>query len=154
MGKPKQSASVIASNRKAYHDYEVLEKLEVGLVLTGTEIKSLRSGKVSLQEAHARIFDHELVLMGMTIPPYAQGGYNNHAPLRDRKLLAHKKEIKKLQQKMQEKGLALIPLKLYFARCWVKVELGLCRGKKLHDKRDTIKMRDVDRHIQQMTKRG
>jgi SsrA-binding protein len=147
-----QGSKTIASNRKAYHEYEVLESLQAGLMLTGTEIKSLRLGLVSLQEAHARCHAGEIHLYGMNIAPYEKGSYNNHEPLRVRKLLLHRKEIDKLAQKVKEKGLTLVPLKLYFSRCWVKVEIGLCRGKKLYDKRDALKQKSVDRDLKRLGK--
>ena len=150
--KKNTNSKTIASNRKAYHNYEVIESLEAGISLTGTEIKSIRSGKISLQEAHARILNGQVSLYGLYIAPYEQGGFVNHEPTRERKLLLHKKEIAKLEAKTQEKGLTLIPLKLYFSRCWAKVELGLCRGKKQYDKRESIKAREQNRTIQRLAK--
>lgn len=153
-GSGKKPSRTIASNRKAYHDYEILESLEAGISLTGTEIKSIRTGKISLQEAHARIHNGQVSLYGLYIAPYEQGGFVNHEPTRERQLLLHKKEIAKLEAKTQEKGLTLIPLKLYFSRCWVKVELGLCRGKKQYDKRETIKAREQKRTLQRLVKQN
>lgn len=146
------AGGLIASNRKAYHEYEVLESLEVGIALTGTEIKSVRQGKLSLNEAHARVMKGQVTLYGLNIPPYDQGTYNNHEPLRARQLLLHKREIEKLAELTQEKGLTLIPLKLYFSRCWVKLQLGVCRGKKLYDKRESIKAREQDRQLRRDAK--
>jgi SsrA-binding protein len=146
------SGRVAISNRKAYHEFTVLESLEVGIALTGTEIKSLRKGRASLNEAHARIEKGEMWLYGLNISPYEAGTYNNHDPLRARRLLLHKKQIIKFHQAVQEKGLTLIPLRLYFARCWVKIELGLCQGKKLHDKRDALKAKQSDREMQREVK--
>jgi len=139
--------STVAVNRQAYHDYFVDESLEAGIVLTGTEIKSVRAGKVNLRGAFARIKDGEIWIEGMHIAPYEQGTYMNHEPLRDRKLLLHKKQINALVGKVQMKGQTLIPLKLYFKNDRAKIELGLCRGKKLYDKRESIAKREAERDI-------
>jgi SsrA-binding protein len=138
----------IALNRRARHEFHVLESFEAGIVLTGTEIKSIRGGKVSIAEGFARIDKGELYLHGAQIAPYAQGNIHNHAQDRVRKLLVSKKELKRLYGKIKEQGLTLIPLKMYFVRAWVKVEIGLCKGKKLHDKRESIKDREGKREIQ------
>ena len=143
----------MAQNRKAYHEYHVLETFEAGIVLTGTEIKSIRQGKVSITDAFARIENEEVFLYGSQIAPYAQGNIHNHAQDRVRKLLMSKQEIKKLIGKTKEQGLTLIPLKLYFKKAWVKVDLGLCKGKQLHDKRDSIKAREGKREIERAMKR-
>jgi SsrA-binding protein len=136
----------IVRNRKARHQYEILEKFEAGIALVGTEVKSLRIGAVKLGEAFCQINDDlQLDLCQMTISLYDFGNIHNHTPDRRRKLLMHRKEIIKLYSKMREKGLTLIPLSLYFKNSNVKVELALCRGKKLHDKRNTIKDRDTKR---------
>lgn len=148
------SSPLVASNRRAYHEYHVLETLEAGIVLQGTEIKSIRNGKVSLSDAHARIEKGEVYLYGMNISPYEKGSYNNHNPLRVRKLLLHRQEIARLTGKTQEKGLTLIPLKLYFHKCWVKIELGLCKGKKLYDKRESTQKRETARELQRAIKRN
>ena len=150
--KDKKPDSTILRNRKAFHEYTVLEQFTAGIVLQGTEIKSLRNRQASANDAHARINHGEVWLYGLHIPPYEQGSYNNHDPERPRKLLLQKREIEKLIGKTQERGLTLIPLKLYFSRCWVKVELGLCQGKKLHDKRADIKARDTKREMQRALK--
>lgn len=150
--KANTSTRIAISNRKAYHEYSVLDSLEVGIALTGTEIKSIRKGRASLNEAHARIEKGEVWLYGLNISPYEAGTYNNHDPLRARRLLLHKKQIIKFHQAVQEKGLTLIPLRLYFARCWVKIELGLCQGKKLHDKRDALKEKQSNREMQRAVK--
>lgn len=150
--KEKQSR-LIASNRKAYHDYHVLETFRAGIVLTGTEIKSIRAGKVSLTDGFGRLEQGELFLYGLHINPYDKGTHYNHAPDRTRKLLLTRAEIRKLIGKTKETGLTLIPLKLYFDRCWVKVELGLCKGKKLYDKRETLKSRESKREIERTMKR-
>jgi SsrA-binding protein len=139
--------ATVAVNRQAYHDYFVDESLEAGIVLTGTEIKSVRSGKVNLRGAFARVKDGEMWIEGMHIAPYEQGTYMNHEPLRNRKLLLHKKQINALVGKVQMKGQTLIPLKLYFKNDRAKIELGLCRGKKLYDKRESIAKRDAERDI-------
>jgi SsrA-binding protein len=145
-------SKTIVSNRRAYHEYHVLEEIDAGLVLTGTEIKSIRLGKVSIVDAHARIENGQATLYGLNIAPYEQGTHYNHEMKRPRRLLLHKQEISKLSAKTAEKGLTLIPLKLYFSRCWVKVSLGLCRGKKLHDKRETLKNKQSDREISRALK--
>ena len=137
----------IAVNRQAYHDYFVDETLEAGIVLTGTEIKSLRAGKATLRGAYVRVKDGELWVDGMHIATYDQGTYMNHEPLRLRKLLVHRKQIKTLSSKVQMKGATLIPLRLYFKGDYAKVEVGVCRGKKLYDKRETIAKRDAERDI-------
>lgn len=143
---------LIANNKKAYHEYTVLETYKAGIALTGTEIKSVRNGKVSIKEAFARIEKGELFLYSAHISPYEQGSYNNHEPERVRKLLMTKAEIRKLIGKLKTSGLTLIPLKLYFERCWVKVELGLCKGKKIHDKRDSMIEKSAKREIQRAMK--
>jgi SsrA-binding protein len=150
--KAAKKSSVVANNKKAYHEYIVLETLKAGIVLTGTEIKSIRGGKVSMSDAHARIEKGEVFLYGLQISPYEQGTVYNHQPDRVRKLLLTKQEIRKLIGKTKESGLTLIPLKIYFERCWVKVDLGLCKGKKLHDKRDAISERDAKREIERSMK--
>jgi SsrA-binding protein len=147
-----QSGRVLSVNRKAYHNYSVLDTYQVGIVLTGTEIKSIRGGRFSINEAFARIENGEVLLYGMTISPYDPGTYNNHDPERVRKLLMRRDEIRKLIGKVQASGLTLIPLKMYFQRCWVKVELGLCQGKKQYDKRDSIKARENKREIDRAIK--
>jgi SsrA-binding protein len=151
--KEKHSRTIV-SNRKAYHEYTVLESLTAGIVLTGTEIKSIRQGKVSMNDGFARIEKGEVLLYGMQITPYDKGTHYNHAPDRVRKLLLTKVEIRRLIGKTKESGLTLIPLKLFFDRCWVKVELGLCKGKKLYDKRETIKGREAQREIDRSMKQN
>lgn len=137
---------IIANNKKAYHDYFIEEKYEAGIVLTGTEIKSVRNGKVSLKESYAQIKNGECVIHQMNISPYEQGNRFNVDPLRDRKLLLHKEEIRKLIGFIQQKGLTLVPLSLYLDEHGrAKIELGVCRGKKLYDKREDIARRDADR---------
>jgi SsrA-binding protein len=138
---------VIIENRRARFEYHILESLEAGLVLTGTEVKSIRAGGVSLSEAYARIRDGEAWLLGMHVPPYKQGSFSNAEPNRPRKLLLHKEEIARLQSRVGEKGLTIVPLRLYFTRGMAKVQLGVARGKKLWDKRADAAKRDVEREI-------
>jgi len=134
-------------NRRARHEYEKLESLEAGLALTGTEIKSLRRGNVSINEAFARVRDGELWLVNLTIPQYKEGSFFNHEPNRPRKLLLHREQIARLASRAAEKGLTLVPWRLYFKRGRVKIELALVRGKKLWDRRRDIQARDVEREI-------
>lgn len=139
---------VIAENRKARHEYFVKETYEAGLVLTGTEVKSIRAGKVNLKDSFIRIDNGEAFVFQMHISPYEQGNRFNHDPLRERKLLLHKSEINKLFGTTREKGLSLIPLKLYFVKGRVKMELALAQGKKLHDKRATLAEKTAKREIE------
>jgi SsrA-binding protein len=134
-------------NRRARYEYHILESVEAGLALTGTEVKSVRSGGASLSEAYARFRDGEAWLLGMHIPPYRQGSFSNSEPTRPRKLLLHKAEIQRLQSRVAEKGLTIVPLRLYFTRGIAKVLLGLARGKKFWDKRADVAKRDVEREI-------
>jgi SsrA-binding protein len=135
------------SNRKARHEYFIIEALEAGIVLTGTEVKSLRKGNANLQDSYAELRSGEVWLEGMHISPYEQGNINNHEPRRRRKLLLQRKQIRKLIGGMKEKGLTLIPLSVYFKGPYAKVELALARGKKSYDKRDAIAKRDAERDI-------
>lgn len=137
----------VVTNRKARHEFEILDRFEAGIVLLGTEVKSVRAGKVSLQEAYASPREGELWLEGCTIQPYEQGSYNNHEPTRPRKLLLHGKEMRKMIARVQEKGLTLVPLSLYFKGSNLKVELGIARGKKVYDKREAVKARDSERRL-------
>ncbi len=137
----------ICRNRRAFHEYEILDRLECGLVLTGTEVKSLREGKSSLEEAYARIEDNEVWLIGSDIPEYAMGNRMNHKPKRPRKLLLHRREIARFAGKASQRGFTLVPLRLYFKNGRAKVELAVCRGKQLHDKREAQKKKDADREI-------
>lgn len=148
-GKRASGRQPIASNRKARHDYAVLDTFEAGISLTGTEVKSMRSGRASLVDGYATISDDEIWLRNVHVAEYAEGTWTNHAPRRARKLLLHRAEIDKLAIKLKEAsgGLALIPLSLYFVDGRVKVELALCRGKKEYDKRQTLAKRDADREI-------
>jgi SsrA-binding protein len=138
---------IIASNRKARHDYTILDTIEAGIALTGTEVKSLRSGRASLVDGFATITDDELWLRNVHIAEYAEGTWTNHAPRRVRKLLVHRMELDRLAGKLKEGGLALIPLSMYFKEGRVKVELGLGRGKKSYDKRQDMAKRDADREL-------
>lgn len=138
---------VIATNRKANFEYEILSRYEAGIVITGTEVKSLREAKVNLQDAYGRIINDEVWIINSHINEYRFGNINNHEPLRNRKLLLNKKEIRKIKQMLQEKGLTLVPLKIYFKNSLVKVEIGIARGKKLYDKRESIKKREVERKL-------
>ncbi len=141
-------------NRKARFNFEILEKLEAGIALTGSEVKSLRAGKASLEEAFALIRDGEVFLRGCHIAPYANAGYAQHEPTRERKLLLHRRQIRKLLARVTQRGLTLVPLTIYFNdRGLAKVELALVRGKKLHDKRETIKRRDQQREIERLVRR-
>ncbi len=142
-----QGIKVIAQNRKAWHDYFVEDKLECGIALFGTEVKSIRLGKVNLKESWAQVRKGEVWVEGMHISPYEQGNIFNRDPMRGKKLLLHKNEIRKLDGMMMRQGYTLIPLQLYLKEGRVKVELGVCRGKQLHDKRDAMAKRDSDREI-------
>jgi SsrA-binding protein len=139
---------IIVTNRRARHDYHVLEKHEAGIELRGTEVKSLRAGHVVLKDSYADVVNGELFLIGAHINPYEQGSVWNHEPERDRKLLMHKREIRRLASQTAEKGLTLVPLRLYFKQGRAKVELGLCRGKHTVDKRRTIQEREVKREME------
>ncbi len=134
-------------NRRATHDFEILERFEAGMALTGSEVKALRQGGGSIAEAFARIRGGEVFLEGMTIPVYTEASYNNHEPLRARKLLLKRREIAEIARGLDRKGLTLVPLKLYFKEGWAKIEIGLARGKKLHDKRRTEAKKDAQREI-------
>jgi SsrA-binding protein len=144
---------VVATNRKAYHDYFIEDKLEAGIMLQGTEVKSLRDGRVNLQDSYASVKDSEVFLHHCHISPYSHGNIMNHDPIRVRKLLLHKKEINKLMGKTQQKGLTIIPLRIYFSkRGHAKVEIGLAKGKKLYDRRETIKAREAGREVERAIK--
>jgi SsrA-binding protein len=154
MGKEKDSfEKAVATNRKAYHDYFVEEKFEAGIMLQGTEVKSLRDGRVNLQDSYASVKGGEAFLHHCHISPYSHGNLMNHEPLRTRKLLLHRKEINKLLSKTQQQGLTLIPLRIYFSkRGLAKVELGLAKGKKQHDRRASIKSREASREVERAMK--
>lgn len=144
----KSNGKLIANNKKAYHDYFILDNYETGISLAGTEVKSLRMGKCSIKEAFVRIENGEVYIYGMHISPYEKGNIFNKDPLRVRKLLLHKKEINKIFGKMKEKGNTLVPLKVYFKGSLVKVEVGLAKGKKLYDKRNDIAKKDQKREAE------
>ena len=146
MGKTEKK--LIANNKKAYHDYFILEKYEAGIVLHGTEVKSLRMGKCSIKESFIRVEDGEMFIYGMHISPYEKGNIFNKDPLRVKKLLLHSKEIDKIFGKMKEQGITVVPLQVYFSGSLVKVEIGLAKGKKLYDKRADIAKKDQKREAQ------
>jgi SsrA-binding protein len=135
----------VAENRKAFHDYHILETFEAGVVLVGTEVKSIREGAVNLRDSFARVEGGEVWLYNVHINPYSHRGYADHDPTRRRKLLLHRQEIRKLVGKTTERGMTLVPTRLYFRNGHVKVSIGLAKGKKIHDKRETIKRREADR---------
>ncbi|MCK9536487.1 MAG: SsrA-binding protein SmpB [Bacilli bacterium] len=144
--------NVVARNKKAAHDYFILDRYECGIVLTGTEIKSVRGGKVSLQDAYCRVKNNELFVINMHIAKYEQGNIFNHVEKRDRKLLVHKSEIRKIAGRVQKEGLTLIPLTLYFVGGLAKLEIALCRGKKLYDKREDLRKAAVRQEIEKANK--
>ncbi|MBR4546176.1 MAG: SsrA-binding protein SmpB [Oscillibacter sp.] len=143
----KKSIKQVARNRKAYHDYFVEERYEAGISLAGTEVKSIRAGTLNLKDAYCSVRDGELFVHGMHISPYEKGNIFNKDPVRDRRLLMHKREIRKLHALVREDGYTLIPLSVYFKDARVKVEIGLCRGKKNYDKRATVAKRDAEREM-------
>jgi SsrA-binding protein len=144
---------IVARNRRARHEYELIEKVEAGLVLTGTEVKSLRNGKASLEEAYAEVDRGEAWLLGCDIPEYLQANRMNHVPKRPRKLLLHRREIAKLESRTSEKGMTLVPLSIYFKKGIAKVELSVARGRKTFDKREAIKKKDAKRDIDRALRR-
>lgn len=152
MAERKSETKTVAQNKKAWHDYFVDEKYEAGIELFGTEVKSIRAGAVNLKDSYCDIKNGEIFVIGMHISPYEHGNIYNRDPLRKRKLLMHKKEILKLHGLVAQKGVALIPLALYFSGSHVKMEVGLCRGKKLYDKRDSAAQKDADREIDRRMK--
>lgn len=153
--KPGRAPKNVSENRKARHEFDILETLECGIMLVGSEVKSLRDGKLSLDESYARVKEGDLWLLGADIPEYPQATIFNHKPKRPRKLLVHKIEFRKFAQRAKEKGLTLVPLKVYFnERGVAKVLLGLCKGKKLHDKRETLKKSDAKRDIDRALRKG
>lgn len=146
------NAKTVATNRKAYHDYFIQETYEAGISLKGTEVKSLREGKANLKDSYVLIKNSEAFLLNCHISPYSHGNIQNHEPLRTRKLLLHKREIEKLWGKIRETGLTLIPLKIYFSRGKAKVEIGLAKGKRQYEKRDSIKKKEAKREIERHLK--
>lgn len=153
-GKTEAREKLIASNKKAFHDYHVLDKLEAGLELTGTEVKSLRDGQANLKDSYVTFKNGEAYLFGAHISPYTHGNRENHDPERTRKLLLHRREIEKLHVQVTEKGLTVVPLRLYFKGSRVKAEIGVVRGKKLYDKRETEKRREAEREAAAAVKEG
>ena len=152
MAPKQQGTKKIADNRKAFHEYFVLERYEAGIELAGTEVKSIRAGQVNLKDAFCTVKNGELFVRGMHISPYEHGNIFNKDPVRPRRLLMHKREILKLHAKVMQDGVALVPLSLYFKDSRVKVEVGLCKGKKLHDKRDSEADRQTKRDIDRIMK--
>ncbi len=146
------SVTTVVRNRKARHEYQILETVEAGMVLQGTEVKSLRQGRANLQDAYALVEGAELWLHNLHISPYEAGNRFNHDPLRPRKLLLHRSEIRKLGAQVEQKGLTLVPLDIYFKRGIAKVTLALVRGKKLHDKREDLRRRDAEREMERAWK--
>lgn len=138
---------IVAQNKKAYHDYFVLEKLEAGLELFGTEVKSIRQGKINLKDSWCFVKDGEMFVNGMHISPYEQGNIFNRDPLRTKRLLLHKREIRRFYAQVKQEGLAIVPLSVYFKKGRAKVEIGLCKGKKLYDKREVAAKKDAQRNI-------
>ena len=147
-----EAQKYIAENRKAFHDYHIIETFEAGIVLVGTEVKSIREGSANLRDSFARLEGGEVWLYNVHINPYSHRGYTDHEPTRKRKLLLHRQEIRKLIGKTVEKGMALVPTRLYFKDGHVKVSLALAKGKQAHDKRETIKRRDIDRETRAAVK--
>ena len=145
--KEKPQEAIVCRNRRARHRYEILDKLEVGLALTGTEVKSLRNGKASIEESFARVDSGEVWLYNCDIPEYQQAGRFNHKPKRRRKLLLHKREIDKFVGEASQRGCTLVPLKLYFRRGYARIQLAIARGRKLHDKREQLKKKEANREI-------
>jgi SsrA-binding protein len=151
---PTPARQSIAKNRRASHDYSLLETWEAGLALTGTEVKSLRNGKANLSDAYGIVRDGEVYLLNLHIPPYERGGYVNHEPTRTRKLLLHRREIRKMIGAVERQGLTLVPLELYFKDGRAKVAIALGKGKKLHDKRDDERRRDDERDMARAMSKG
>jgi SsrA-binding protein len=148
-----EAIKIVARNRRARYEYDLLETVEAGIVLTGTEVKSLRTGKASLDEAYADVSKGEVWLLGCDIPEYLWANRMNHRPKRPRKLLLHKSEIAKLGTKSSERGLTIVPLKIYFKKGIAKVEISIAKGRKLHDKREAVKKQDAKREMDRATKR-
>ena len=148
----KDKSSTLLDNKKARFEYEIIEDYEAGIVLTGTEVKSIRAKNFSFLDSYAKIKNGEIWLVNLHISPFKQASYNNHEPTRPRKLLLNKREIRKLLMKIKEKGLTLVPLRLYLKNGLIKVKLGLCKGKKLYDKRDTTQKREADRDLKRTAK--
>ena len=152
MKQNKNKIKFLQKNRKAYFNYEVIEDLECGIALMGTEVKSIREGKFSFSDSYVTVSNNALTLVGLTIQPYTHGNLNNHEPLRNRRLLAHKAEIKKFKRKVDERGFTLIPTSIYLKGNLVKVQVSLCRGKQMHDKRAAAKEKDMNRDMRRELK--
>lgn len=150
--KKKTANPNLAQNKKAFHDYEILDRYEAGIVLLGSEVKSVKDGKVSLKESYAKLINGELFIIGMHISEFREANINNHEPVRNRKLLLHKKELKKLAVKLQNVGLTVIPLRIYRKMHLIKVEIGICKGKREFEKRSAIKDREVKRDLDRIAK--
>lgn len=148
----KSGIKIIAKNRKASHEFELLQRFEAGLVLVGTEVKSLRNSRVSFQDTYGRFIDGEMFLVNLHISPYDHGGYSNHEPMRPRKLLLNKVELKKIHAKVMEKGCTIVPTMIYFRGQYAKIEIALARGKKLYDKREDIAKKDQRRQLERQFK--
>lgn len=147
------SEKIVSTNRAAYHNYHILETYEAGIQLQGTEVKSARAGSVNLKDGYVMVRDGQIWLLSVHISPYTQGNRQNHAPERERRLLMHKREIERLRSQIQEKGLTLVPTKFYFKNGFIKCEIGLARGKKLHDKRESEARKDQEREARAALKR-
>ena len=145
--KAEDDRKFVVRNKKAWHRFEVVDKFEAGIVLLGTEVKSLRDGGVALADAFGRFKKHELIVMNLHIAAYEKAAFGNHEPTRPRKLLLHMRELRRLRAKVEERGYTIVPLSIYFRRGLAKVELGLCRGKRTHDRRDSIQKRDEERSL-------
>lgn len=145
---------ILARNRRAFHEYLVEEKLEVGIILQGTEVKSMRRGKFSFADAYGRVKNGELWLFGLHISEYTHGNLFNHDPVRNRKLLCHAEEVDRLRRRVEEKGFTLVPLEFYLKQGLIKLELGVCRGKKLYDKRESLKAKDQKREMDRALRQG
>ena len=152
MAEKNENIKIAAQNKKAYHDYFVEDTYEAGIALTGTEVKSIRQGAVNMKDSYCHVEKGEMIMYGVHISPYEKGNIFNREPRRERKLLMHKREIMKINGMLTQKGYTLVPLSLYFSGKNVKVELGLCRGKKLYDKRDSIAAKEVNREIDRKMK--
>jgi SsrA-binding protein len=148
MGRRDEGEKIVASNRRARHDYELLERYECGIQLTGDEVKSLRGGRASLTDCYVRVRDAEVWLEGMHIPPYEQGDQRRHVPVRPRKLLLHRRQIDEIAREVNEKGLSLVPLRVYFVHGLAKVEVALARGKRRYEKRQSIAKREAQREME------
>jgi len=150
---PAEKIKIISQNKKAFHDFEIGERFEAGIVLLGTEVKSLREGRANLKDSYARVKRNEVFLFGLHISPYTHASFDNHEPERVRKLLLHRSEIKRLLGKTQERGFSLVPLKVYFKEGKAKVEIALARGKKEYDKRESLKRKEETREMDRLRKR-